>query len=111
MVVVKTTSLSSLEIDGQAGVRLELSSVGTPAIEEGEQFQNEYVYARQLTKNVLSGLQQAGLFPKAFQPRMVLFLTMKEYEALGRPQINDLIELTFENSRITLRTLGKETPK
>jgi hypothetical protein len=107
MVVVKATSLSSLEIDGQPGVRLELSSVGTPVIEEAEQFQDEQIYAKQLTKNVLSGLQQAGLFPKVSQPRVVLFLTMKEYEALGRPQINDLIELSFESSKIILKTLGK----
>lgn len=107
MVVVKATSLNSVEIEGQPGVRLDLSSVGIPVIEENETPKDDSAYAKQLTKSVFSGLQQAGLFPRATQPRITLFLTMKEYEILGKPQINDLIEVNFDNSKIVLRTLSK----
>jgi len=107
MVLVKATSLSSLEIEGQPGVRLDLSSVGAPIIEEGEPMQDESNYTKNLTRSVVSGLQQFGLFPRASQPRITLYLTMKEYEAIGKPQINDLIDVTFESSKIMLKTVSK----
>jgi hypothetical protein len=106
MVMVKVSSLASTEVDGETGIRVDLVSTTPRVISTPGGAQDDLSVAQNVIQGLVTGLQQVGLMPKPGQPRMILFLTSKEYSSLGEPQINDIIDLVFENSRITFKKVA-----
>jgi hypothetical protein len=104
--LVKVVSITSFDMQGKPGVRLDMSSVEPPVIRGQSSSEEEYV--SDMAFKVMTGLQQTGMFPKAHSPRMSLYLTMEEYAALGRPQINDVMEMKVANNRIELTPVGQQ---
>jgi hypothetical protein len=100
---VRVSSLASIEVDGEMGVRVDLVSVTPRVISTPGVAQDDIAVAQNVVQGLVSGLQQVGLMPKPGQPRMILFLNSREYASLGEPQINDIIDLTFESSKISFK--------
>jgi len=51
--------------------------------------------AEYVTSVVTSALQKTGQLSRPIRPKMALFLTMEEYDSMGRPQINEVFDLVF----------------
>ncbi|MBO3762888.1 MAG: arcadin 1 [Thermoproteota archaeon] len=102
MAVVKVVSISSTDVEGKAGVRVEMASITPTVITRGQQF-DEREYATDVAFGLMSGLQQAGLFPKVYNARLILFLTMEEYNSIGRPQINDVYEIIVSKNKVEFK--------
>jgi len=109
MVRVRVSSLASIEVDGETGVRVDLVSVTPRVISTPGAAQDDIAVAQNVVQGLVTGLQQVGLVPKPGQPRMILFLTSREYVGLGEPQINDVIDLTFESSKISFKKVTGTT--
>ena len=105
--LVKVVSITSFDMEEKPGVRLDMSAVQPPVI-RGQSPSSDEEYVSDMAFKVMSGLQQTGMFPKAHNPRMSLYLTMEEYAALGRPQINDVMEMTVADNRIELAPVGQQ---
>jgi hypothetical protein len=105
MAVVKVVSISSIDVEGKAGVRVEMASI-TPTVISRSQQLEEREYATDVAYGLMSGLQQAGLFPKVYNARLILFLTMEEYDSIGRPQINDVYEIAVLRNKIEFREVA-----
>jgi len=73
-----------------------------PAVVQKPSSVTDTEYVSDVTVGVMTGLQQAGIFPRYMNTKMVISLTMSEYETLGRPQINDLLEMVISKSKIDL---------
>jgi len=108
MTMVKVVSISSVDVEGKNGVRIEMASMA-PTIISRNQFASEADYAADVALGLMSGLQQAGLFPKIHNARIILFLTMEEYEAIGKPQINDVYEIVVSKNKIEFREISTNT--
>ncbi|MCS7138869.1 MAG: arcadin 1 [Crenarchaeota archaeon] len=106
MVRVKVTFIGSVEVEGEPGVRVDFTSIAPSSIIDKSS--EDVLYAQQMIRGLLSGLQQAGLVPKYGTPRLIVYLTEKEYKALGSPQINQIYELIFDRG-IRLEKVTKET--
>jgi len=103
---VKVVSITSFEAGDKAGVRVDMSSVEPPVI-RGQSPSSEEEYVSDMAIKVMSGLQQTGIFPKAHNLRLSLYLTMEEYSSLGRPQINDVLEMTISKNKVELAPVGQ----
>ncbi len=99
--MVKVTAITSIEITGAQGVRMDIASL-EPAVVQKPSSVTDTEYVSDVTVGVMTGLQQAGIFPRYMNTKMVISLTMSEYETLGRPQINDLLEMVISKSKIDL---------
>jgi len=99
--LVKVTAITSIEITGAQGVRMDIASL-EPAVVQKPSSVTDTEYVSDVTVGVMTGLQQAGIFPRYMNTKMVISLTMSEYETLGRPQINDLLEMVISKSKIDL---------
>jgi len=106
MVRVKVTFIGSVEVEGEPGVRVDFTSIAPSSIIEKSS--EEVLYAQQMVQGLLSSLQQAGLVPRYGTPRLIVYLTEKEYKALGSPQINQIYELIFDRG-IRLEKVSRET--
>jgi hypothetical protein len=105
MVRVKVTFIGSIEVEGEPGVRVDFTSIAPSGVFEKPS--DDFMYTQQMVRGLLSGLQQAGLVPKYGTPRLIVYLTEKEYKALGSPQINQIYELVFEKG-IRLEKVSRE---
>ena len=101
MTLVKVVAITSIEISSKPGVRLDVASL-EPALLQGPSSMTDASYVSDVTAGVMSGLQQAGIFPKYLNTKMIISLTMSEYETLGRPQINDVLEMVISKNKIEL---------
>lgn len=106
MVRVKVTFIGSVDVEGEPGVRVDFTSIAPSSIIDKSS--EDVLYAQQMIRGLLSGLQQAGLVPKYGTPRLIVYLTEKEYRALGSPQINQIYELIFDKG-IRLEKVTRET--
>jgi len=106
MVRVKVTFIGSVDVEGEPGVRVDFTSIAPSGILDKSS--EDVLYAQQMVRGLLSGLQQAGLVPKYGTPRLIVYLTEKEYKALGSPQINQIYELVFDRG-IRLEKVSRET--
>ncbi|MEM3712570.1 MAG: arcadin 1 [Thermoproteota archaeon] len=105
MVRVKVTFIGSVDVEGEPGVRVDFTSIAPSSIIDKSS--EDVLYAQQMIHGLLSGLQQAGLVPKYGTPRLIVYLTEKEYRALGSPQINQIYELVFDKG-IRLEKVSRE---
>jgi len=111
MARVVVTSISGIEAEGVSGVKLDLTEmieVQGPRIEPAAQ-RIDVEDPRQIAeafggaiRGTLQGFQQAGLIPRPSRPKVILFLTMKEYADLGSPGINEEFEASFYSSAYTV---------
>ncbi|MGB9758230.1 MAG: arcadin 1 [Thermoproteota archaeon] len=108
MAVVKVVSISSTDVEGKAGVRVEMASITPTIVSRGQQF-DEREYATDVAFGLMTGLQQAGLFPKVYNARLILFLTMEEYNNIGRPQINDVYEVIVSKNKVEFKEVTPKT--
>ncbi|MBO3800209.1 MAG: arcadin 1 [Candidatus Brockarchaeota archaeon] len=106
MVRVKVTFIGSVDVEGEPGVRVDFTSIAPSGVLDKSS--EDVLYAQQMVRGLLSGLQQAGLVPKYGTPRLIVYLTEKEYRALGSPQINQIYELVFDKG-IRLEKVSRET--
>jgi hypothetical protein len=106
MVRVKVTFIGSVDVEGEPGVRVDFTSIAPSGVLDKSS--EDVLYAQQMVRGLLSGLQQAGLVPKYGTPRLIVYLTEKEYRALGSPQINQIYELIFDKG-IRLEKVSRET--
>lgn len=107
MSLIKVVSITSFETEGKPGVRLDMTTVEPPVI-RGQSPSSEDEYVSDMAFKVMSGLQQTGIFPKSHNPKVSLYLTMEEYASLGKPQINDVLEMTVSRNRIELVPVGQQ---
>ncbi len=105
MVRVKVTFIGSVEVEGEPGVRVDFTSIAPSSV--FDKSSEDVLYAQEMVKGLLSGLQQAGLMPKHGSPRLIIYLTENEYKALGSPQINQIYDLVFDKG-IRLEKISKE---
>jgi hypothetical protein len=105
--LVKVVSITSFEIEGKLGVRLDMTTIEPPVI-RGQSPSSDEEYVSDMAFKVMSGLQQTGIFPKSHNPRLSLYLTMEEYASLGKPLINDVLEMTVSKSKIELIPVGQQ---
>jgi len=65
-----------------------------------------------IVRSIVSQLQSSGLFPyfrETILPKIVLYLTEKEYGELGVDfEVNELYEIVMERGSITFRKVGEE---
>lgn len=106
MVRVKVTFIGSVEVEGEPGVRVDFTSIAPSGVLERSS--EDVLYAQQMVRGLLSGLQQAGIMPKYGSPRLIVYLTENEYKALGSPQINQIYNLVFDKG-IRLEKVSKES--
>jgi len=104
---VKVVAITSSEVGGKAGVRVDMASVEPPVI-RGQSQPSDEEYVSDVAIKVMSGLQQTGIFPKLQNLRLSLFLTMEEYGSLGKPQINDVLEMTVLSNKIEFIPVGRK---
>jgi len=95
--------LSTAEVEGDTGVRVDLASLTPSVLQAPSVGEDDAAVAQNVLQGVMSGLQQFGLIKRPGQPRLILFLTNREYLALGSPQINDVLDVYFEDQRIVFR--------
>ncbi len=107
LTLVKVTAITSVEVASMPGVRLEIASI-EPSLLQKSASPTDTEYVSDVTVGVMTGLQQAGIFPKYLNTRLILSLTMQEYEALGRPQINDMLEMVISKNRIELNPVSQK---
>ncbi|HDN18165.1 hypothetical protein DRN93_02735 [archaeon] len=106
MVRVRVSALNSMKVEGKEGVRIEfVSLMPDDKVSISAVGMDDTMIAQSMVQNVMTGLRQAGLLPTLGKPRLILFLTNDEYKRLGSPQINDIMELEFEESMIVLRKI------
>lgn len=94
-------AITSADMGGKSGVRLDIVSIEPSVISRPSSLSDEN-YVTDVAAGVMTGLQKAGILPKALNPKMTIFLTMSEYEVLGKPQINEVLDMLISKNKIEL---------
>jgi len=90
--------------DGDVGCRLDLVSQEQqqPQIVPQPKDEEAAKIADQIGSIIQSTVQKMGMRPpntiSIMNPKIVFFLRSDEYEAIGKPTINDVYELSFDRS-------------
>jgi hypothetical protein len=106
MVLVKVYRITSFTAPdtGEPGKQIELVEVKRQPL-MSQQYGDE---AAKVTHSIITQIQSMGLFPPMAKeltyPKVVLFLTEKEFDQLQVPMnVNDTYELTFEKEKMLFK--------